>query len=161
MTTSKAKAQVGSVKAIISPETEGYVDILQLPIDVGNTQTTLGKVITEFISLQHTLRNVSTRIEAYRITLKQFLIKKGYDIPKDDLISLLQTIQEIDILNPKDEHSLAIEHEGYIVDVININIRQILRNADVPSDIKNGYYRIEHGKIILDRTRLEESEGLE
>lgn len=76
MTTSLKKAQVGLIKGIVAPETEGYLDILQLPIEVANRQTTLGQIITNLLSLQATLQSVSTRIEHYRITLKAFLEKE-------------------------------------------------------------------------------------
>ena len=161
MTTSKKKSSVGMVKGIVAPDTEGYIDILQLPIQHGNTTTSLGSIIDEFIGWQETLSLVSKRLEAYRLTLKGFLEDNGYDVSGDDIVTLIRAIKGLDVLNPDDTHHVALLEDGYITDVIDINLYQILRNAGVPDDIKEGYYRISNGKIVLDDTRKEELEGLE
>lgn len=161
MTTSKAKAKVGLVKGIVAPDTEGYLDIIQVPIQIGNEQTTLGKILSDTLSLQYSLSLVSKRLEAYRLTLKRFLEGKGYDVSTDDLLSLIQAIQGLDVLNPDDTHHIALLEDGFITDVIDINLYQIVRNAVVPDDIKEGYYKVSGGKIVLDETRKEELEGLE
>lgn len=161
MTTSKLKAKVGLIKGIVAPDTEGYLDILSVPIQVQNQETTLGHVLSEFLSHQHTVELVSKRVEAYRLTLKRFLEGKGYKVSNDTLLGLIQAIQGLDVLNPDDTHQVALLEDGYITDVIDINLYQLLRNADVPSDIKQGYYKVSGGKIVLDDTRKEELEGLE
>lgn len=161
MTTSKVKAKVGMVKGIVAPDTEGYVDILHVPIQVQNKQTTLGDLLSDMLSLQHTLALVSKRVEAYRLTLKRFLEVKGYKVLDDTLLGLIQAIKGLDVLNPEDTHQVALLEDGYITDVIDINIHQVLRNAFVPADIKEGYYKVSGGKIVLDETRREELEGLE
>lgn len=149
------------VKGIVAPDTEGYVDILQLPIQHGNDTTTLSKVLHDFTSWQETLALVSKRLEAYRLTLKGFLEDKGYKVSGDDIVSLIRAIKSLDVLNPDDTHHIALLEDGYITDVIDINLYQIIRNAGIPDDIKEGYYRISNGKIVLDDTRKEELEGLE
>lgn len=161
MTTSLKKAQVGLIKGIVAPEQEGYLDILQIPIDIANRQTTLGQVITNLISLQSTLQSVSSRIEHYRVTLKSFLESRGYEVPSESLLDLTRQIQEIHVLNPEDQHQVAILEDGFIKEVIDIKIDQILKNAVIPEDLENGYYRIQNGKIVLDELRKEEVEGLE
>lgn len=161
MTTSLKKAQVGLIKGIVAPEQEGYLDILQIPIDIANRQTTLGQVITNLISLQATLQSVSSRIENYRVTLKSFLESRGYQVPSESLLDLTRQIQEIHVLNPEDQHQVALLEDGFIKEVIDIKIDQILKNAVIPEDLENGYYRIQNGKIILDELRKEEVEGLE
>lgn len=161
MTTSLKKAQVGLIKGIVAPETEGYLDILQLPIEVANRQTTLGQIITNLLSLQATLQSVSTRIEHYRITLKAFLEKRGYEVPSDALIDLLRQLQEVHVLNPEDKHHIALLEDDFITDVIEVKLEQIIRNAVIPEDLRNGYYKIQNGKIVLDELRKEEQEGLE
>ena len=161
MTTSLKKAQVGLIKGIVTPEQEGYLDILQLPIEIANRQTTLGQVITNLLSLQATLQSVSSRIEHYRITLKSFLESRGYQVPTDSLLDLTRQIQELHVLNPEDQHQVAILEDGYIQEVIDIKLDQIIRNAFIPEDLKNGYYKIQNGKIVLDEIRKEELEGLE
>lgn len=161
MTTSLKKAQVGLVKGIVAPEQEGYLDILQLPIEVANRQTTLGQVITNLLSLQATLQSVSTRIEHYRITLKAFLESRGYQVPTDTLLDLTRQIQELHVLNPEDKHYIAFLEDDFISDVVEIKIEQILKNAFIPEDLKNGYYKIQNGKIVIDELRKEELEGLE
>jgi hypothetical protein len=161
MTTSLKKAKVGLVKGIVSPEQEGYLDIMKLPIDVANKQTTLGQVITNLLSLQATLQSVSTRIEHYRITLKAFLEKRGYEVPSDTLLDLLRQLQEVHVLNPEDKHHIALLEDEYITGIIDINLSQILKNAEIPADLENGYYKIENGKIVLDPLRKEELEGME
>lgn len=161
MTTSLKKAQVGLIKGIVAPEQEGYLDILQIPIDIANRQTTLGQVITNLISLQATLQSVSSRIENYRVTLKSFLESRGYQVPSESLLDLTRQIQEIHVLNPEDQHQVALLEDGFIKEVIDIKIDQILKNAVIPEDLENGYYRIQNGKIVLDELRKEEVEGLE
>ena len=161
MTTSKTKASVGLIKGIVAPGTEGYIDILQIPVDIANTQTTLGQVLTNLLSLQATLQSVSTRIEHYRITLKAFLESRGYNVPGNTLLDLIRQIQTVHTLNPEDKHQIALLEDEYITDIIEINIEQILRNADIPDDLKNGYYKIKNGKIVLDELRKEELEGFE
>jgi hypothetical protein len=161
MTTSKKKASVGLVKGIVAPDTEGYIDILQIPIQVANTETNLGQVITNLLSLQATLQSVSTRIEHYRITLKAFLEERGYQVASDSLIDLIRKIQTVHVINPEDKHHIAILEDNYITDIIEINIDQILRNATIPEDLQNGYYKIQNGKIVLDELRKEELEGFE
>lgn len=161
MTTSKTKASVGLIKGIVAPNTEGYIDILQIPIDVANTQTTLGEVITNLLSLQATLQSVSTRIEHYRINLKAFLQERGYNVSSDSLIGLIRQLQKVHVLNPEDRHHIAFLEDGYITDIIDIKLEQILRNAEIPEDLKNGYYKIKNGKIVLDELRKEELEGFE
>jgi hypothetical protein len=161
MTTSKKKAHIGQVKGIIAPDQEGYIDITDLPIDLGHTKKTLGEVIKDFVAHEYTLSLVSKRLEAYRLTLKGFLEDNGYDVSGDDIVSLITAIKTLDTLNPTDTHSLAILEDGYVKDVIDFNLYQILRNADVPDDLAQGYYKIESGKIVLDELRKEELEGLE
>lgn len=149
------------VKGIVAPDTEGYIDILQLPIQIGNEQSSLGAFIDEFIGFQHTLSLVSKRLEAYRLTLKGFLEDKGYDVSGDDILSLISAIKQLDTLNPTDQHQVALLEDGYIKEVIDINLYQILRNAGVPDDVGEGYYKVADGKIVLDELRKEELEGLE
>lgn len=161
MTTSLKKAQVGKIKGVVAPETEGYIDILQIPIDVANRQTTLGQVITNLLSLQATLQSVSVRIDHYRNTLKAFLTSRGYTIPSDTLIDLLRQLQEVHVLNPEDKHHIAILEDDFITSVIEIKLEQILRNQTIPEDLEQGYYKIQNGKIVLDELRKEEQEGLE
>lgn len=161
MTTSKVKAKVGLIKGIVAPDTEGYLDILSVPIQVQNQHTTLGNLLSDMLSLQHTLSLVSKRVEAYRLTLKRFLQGKGYDVSQDTLLALIEAIKGLDVLNPKDTHQVALLEDDYITDVIDINIHQILRNTVIPDDITQGYYKVSGGKIVLDDIRKEELEGLE
>jgi hypothetical protein len=161
MTTSKVKAKVGMVKGIVAPDTEGYIDILQVPIQVQHTHTTIGDLFSDMLTLQHTLALVSKRVEAYRLTLKRFLEDKKYKVSNDTLLALIEAIKGLDVLNPEDAHKVALLEDDYITDVIDINIHQILRNIDVPDDIKEGYYKVSGGRIVLDETRKEELEGLE
>jgi hypothetical protein len=160
MTTSKVKAKVGLLKGIVAPDTEGYIDILNIPIQVQNKETTLGALLSESISLHHTLSLVSKRVEAYRLTLKRFLQGKGYDVSNDTLLALFEAINGLDVLNPTDTHHVALLEDGYIRDVIDINLHQVLRNAVIPEDIKQGFYKVSGGKIVLDEVRREELEEL-
>lgn len=157
MTTSKQKAKVGFVKGIVAPNTEGYIDILQLPLE----NKTLGEFIREFTAFQDTVRTVITRLEAYKTALKEFLVGRGYEVSSTELERLISQLHKVHTLNPEDKHSVALLHDGYITEVIDIDLTQILRNIETPYDLSQGYYKIEGGKIVLDEVRKEELEGLE
>jgi len=161
MTTSKKKAKVGYVKGVVAPDQEGYLDILQLPVDIENKQTNLRQVIKDLLQLQVSLESVSTRIEQYKSDLKDFLTTKGYEVHTDSLKGLLIQLKSIEVLNPKDKHQIALLEDDYITDVIDVNLKQIIKNAEIPEDLKEGYYKIQDGKIVLDPLRREELEGAE
>lgn len=157
MTTSKQKAKVGMIKGIVAPSTEGYIDITQLHI--GNK--TLGAFIHDFVVFQDTVRQVITRLEDYKTALKEFLVSRGYQLSSYDIESLITDLRGVHTLNPNDKHQVALLHEGYVKEVIDIDLVQILRNIEVPSDLHEGYYKIENGQLVVDEIRKEEQEGLE
>ena len=157
MTTSKAKATVGLVKGIVAPNVEGYIDIMELPIN----GKPLGEYINQVVELRSLLNDVSIRLDSYKINLKRFLNERGYETDKDDLDGLFEDLGRVYTLNPKDTYHYADVHDEFIKDVIEIDIEHIMRNTEIPLDIKDGYYKVEQGRLILDEVRREEQEGLE
>lgn len=157
MTTSKAKAKVGHIKGIVAPEQEGYLDIAELLIH----NKPLGEHLHEVGELLKLLQDVSKRLDTHKKALKQFLHLHGYYVSTDDLKTLYAQLNEVHIVNPKHKHQLALLNEGFVYDVIDIDLAHILTNQEIPLDIKEGYYKVEHGTIVLDEQRKEEQEGLE
>lgn len=157
MTTSKAKAQVGHVKSIVAPEREGYIDIAELDIN----GKPLGEHLYQVGELFKLLQDVSKRLDTHKKALKQFLHLHGYYVSTDDLKTLYAQLNDVHIVNPKHKHQLALLQEGFVYDVIDIDLAHILINQEIPLDIKDGYYKVEHGKLVLDEQRKEEQEGLE
>jgi len=157
MTTSKAKAKVGFVKGIVSNNQEGYLDITELTIN----GKPLGEYLNQVVELNKLLQDVSKRLDTHKKALKTFLHHKGYYVSSDDLKSLYANLESMHIVNPKDIHQLALLKEGFVYDVIDIDLDNILRNTELPLDFKDGYYRVENGTLVLDEVRREEMEGLE
>lgn len=157
MTTSKAKATVGLVKGIVAPNVEGYIDIMELPIN----GKPLGEYVNQIVELHSLLKDVSLRLDTYKIDLKRFLRERGYETEKDDLDGLFEDLGHVYTLNPNDTYHYANVHDGFITDVMEIDIEHIMRNTQIPIDIKEGYYKVEQGTLVLDEVRREEQEGLE
>lgn len=157
MTTSKVKAQVGHVKGIVAPNQEGYLDITELTIN----GKPLGHYINQVVELNKVLQDVSKRLDTHKKQLKTFLHHKGYYVSSDDLNSLYAELEHIHIVNPKDKHQLALLNQGFVKEVIDIDLDNILRNQELPIDYKEGYYKVENGTLVLDEVRREEMEGLE
>lgn len=157
MTTSKVKAKVGHVKGIVAPNQEGYLDIGELTIN----GKPLGHLIHQVVELNQVLQDVNARLQEHKWQLKEFLHAHGYDVSSDNLKALYAQLQQVHIANPKHTHQVALLKDGFVYDVIDLDLAHILTNQDLPIDYKDGYYRVENGTLVLDEVRREEMEGLE
>lgn len=157
MTTSKTKATVGHIKGIVAPNQEGYIDLLSLPVN----GKPLGQVLDEMESVAHTLQGVIKRLDLYKTALKEFLDSRGYKVSSNDFNAIIGDLQSVKTLNPLLKHKIALLHEGYITDIIDIELEQIITDTALPLDVRDGYYQIKDGKVVVDEKRKEEMEGLE
>lgn len=157
MTTSKKKASVGLVKGIIAPDTEGYIDIAELKVN----GEALGHHLNRMVQLEHLLKDVSTRLDLYKIELKAFLLARGYNTSSDNISALFHDLAQVKTLSPQDQHHIAQIKDGYVADVLAFELDQLIINQAIPLDVKDGYYKVKAGQFVLDDTRKEELEGLE
>jgi len=103
-------------------------------------------------------KNINKKNEEYFEILKEHLISSGY---KPKAITLYNLIEELidNVLiidNEKKYNLFKFDEVGYIIGFDNIKGNQI--GVDIksfPSDLTEGYYRIESGKIIKDKEREE------
>lgn len=152
-TQSKVKAQLGWVYGKISLDgKEGWFDILSYPIS--DTQT-LGALLFDLIEFRKTYEEMIQRITYMKNELQQHLISHGYKLSGDTLECLINDIKSLKTLNPTLEHSVAVLKDGYINGLIEIGIDQVLENEVAPVDVYSGYYKVENGKIVLDKKRKE------
>lgn len=157
MTTSKKKASIGLVKGIVAPDTEGYIDIADLLVN----GEALGHHLNRMVLLEQVLKDVSTRLEAYKQGLVKFLTSRGYQVSGLDIKDLFEAIDKVKTLTPDDTHYIALLRDEYVEEVLAFHLDQLVINDTIPVDVKSGYYKVKHGKFVLDETRKEELEGLE
>jgi len=160
-TTSITKAPVGSVKAIIEPGTEGYQEIMDLKVRWQGEEKTLGQLIADVLEARKAIEAVANQTHAFKSGLQAWLEKNGYQVTGETLESLVNDVKALQVLNPKHRHSVAIMRNGYINEVIDISMEQILRNQVAPEDVNKGYYRVENGQIVLDARRREEMTSMD
>lgn len=152
-TQSKVKAQLGWVYGKISLDgKEGWFDILSVPIEADKT---LGALIFELIEFKKTHEDMIQRITHMKRDLQDHLLSHGYELSGDTFECLTNDIKRAKTLNPRLEHSVALLKDGYINGLLEISIDQVLENQQKPTDIYSGYYKVENGKIVLDKKRKE------
>lgn len=157
-TRSISKAQKGWVYGVIAIDgTLGYFDPMYLPITINNESVTVNDLINRLVKYEEDDRQLTIKLNSLKSTLKSFLDKAGYNLPSESLNDIIQGINGVDVLNPNDKTQVALLVDGYISEVVDIKIEQLLRNQQVPSDIGLGYHKVEHGKIVEDLKRKEET----
>ena len=157
-TKSLVKAQMGWVWGKISMGGQvGYFDPMGLPITLKDKEITLEELLNKLVAQEEQHKIVLQRLNGLKSSLRTYLSNAGYDLPDDTLNELINGISNVNTINPTDKHSIAILKDGFINDIIDIEIEQLLRNEKVPIDLALGYYKVEHGKIVVDIKRKEET----
>jgi hypothetical protein len=157
-TTSLNKAQKGWVYGVIDMKgTLGYFDPMGLPIIINKKETTLGGLITRLNKYELLNELTLQKLGKLKLAIRRYLLRAGYDLPKETLNEILEGIEAVQVLNPHDDTAIALLKDGFISEIVDIELGQVLRNETVPSDIELGYYKVEHGKIVEDIKRKEET----
>ncbi len=156
-TQSKSKAQLGWAYGIISLDgKEGYYDPLSIPIQIDFKDTTLGALLFELVEFKQAHQEAMERVKDMKQELQAFMVLNGYELSGDTLESLIRDIKGVQVLNPTHAHTVALNKDGYVSELVDIEISQVLRNQDKPSDYKLGFYKVENGRIVLDKKRKEQ-----
>jgi hypothetical protein len=154
---SKSKAQLGWAYGIISLDgKEGYFDPLSIPLQLDYKDTTLGALLFELVEFKQAHNEAMQRVKDMKIGLQQFLTSNGYELSGDTLESLITDIKRVQVVNPTHTHTVAFNKDGYIKELIDIEVNQLIANAQKPADYRGGFYKVENGRIVLDKKRKEQ-----
>lgn len=99
------------------------------------------------------------KLNDIRIRMIKLVRGYGYNVRNNiTFTELLDLLERIPLVhnNTSENYGVEIDDIGFVTDVVKVDtILQISKqfNAQIPEDIKRGYYKLENGKLVLDEER--------
>lgn len=160
-TTSITKANEYQIKGIVSKGKEGWMDITDIPILVEKKGMSLGKFFNELSGMFEAFKVMRDRQLSMKNALEGFVKDNGYKLSGDTWKSLEDDIQNVVVMNPEKKHHVAKLKDGYITEMVEFDLEQMVFGSDIPEDVASGFYKVENGIIVLDKKRKEQALSLD